>query len=289
MSKEYRFIDQRGDFNVVRRNAPRAVWGDLYHKAIMLRWRWFLSALAGAYATIHLLFGTLYWLGAPCIEGAREGVWLDGVWFSVQTLTTIGYGAMSPATTYAHAIVALEAFVAIVSVAIVTGLLFAKFSLPTARVLFSERAVIAPFEGKNTLMFRMANMRANQIVDATLHVSLARFETTQEGERYRRFVDMQMVRSATPMFVLSWTAMHVIDASSPLYELDERVWNEGQYEIMISITGVDGTFGQSIHARYSYTHDDIDRGHHFEDVISMDADRRLVLDYEPFHHTRPIT
>ena len=150
------------------------------------------------------------------IAGQRPGSFIDLFFFSVQTLSTVGYGQMAPKTLAANVVVTIEAFVGLFNLAIATGLLFARISRPTARVMFSERAVITTFEGVPTLIFRAANQRRNRIVEAEVTISLARDMTTREGGSIRRFQELPALRSKSPIFYLSWQIMHRIDASSPL-------------------------------------------------------------------------
>ena len=284
MNQNYRFVRRDGQLNVRKKGHDRAVWSDAYHALIAMKWRYFLLIIASVYFGIELIFAVLFWLGGDCIQGGTPGSFHDAFFFSVQTLSTIGYGTLSPKTDYADWLVGFEAFSGMLVTAMCTGLFFSKFSRPTARVQFSRNAVIHSFNGKPTLMFRAANMRGNQIIDATVSVSFARFETSPEGERYRRFYDLQMTRKRTAMFILTWTAMHVLDESSPMYGLSEAQWHEGEAELIILISGVDGTFGQTVHARHSYTIDEIHEGMRFLDMLKVQEEEGVLeVDYSKFH------
>src|SRR5256885_6916841 len=204
-------------FVVERRNVRRAILADLYHYLIARSWGRLLGLLAVFYTLANLIFAILYMLGGDCIAGAVS--FRDHFFFSVHTLSTIGYGTMAPKTTYANVLVAVQAFLGTLFVAVTTGLVFAKFSRPTARVMWSKNVIIVERDGKKMLMFRMANERANQIVEATLRAAVARTEVSSDGERLRRFQDITLERNSNIVFVLSWTAMHVIDEKSPLYGL----------------------------------------------------------------------
>ena len=282
MSKPYRFISPKGDLNVERHGAQRALFNDAYHALLALKWRSFFLWLTAIYLLINLVFASLYWFGGDCLQGAEAGSLSDAFFFSVQTLSTIGYGALSPKTFYADCVAATEAFVGMLVTAMSTGLLFAKFSRPTARVQFTERAVVRELNGAPTLMFRAANMRRNQIVDATLSVVLARFESTVEGDQYRRFYELEMHRSQNSMFVLTWTAMHTLDERSPLYHMTPEAWRSGQAEIIVLLSGVDGTFGQIVHARHSYVYEDLVYDARFKDMLHVDEDGVLQVDYSAF-------
>lgn len=281
--KTFRFIARDGSFNVVRRNAPRAYWNDLYHWLVDIKWRYFIALLALVYFGANAIFALLYMSGGDCIHGARPGSFADAFFFSIQSSSTIGYGAMYPKTTWANTLVALESFTGLLITAVSTGLVFAKFARPTARVAFSDKALITDFDGAPTLMFRMANMRGNQLVGATLTVMFARFERTIEGEELRRFYELDLQRDRTSMFVLSWTAFHTIDEDSPLFGYTPAQWREDTAEVVVSLSGIDGTFSQNVHARHSYTIDDIVHDAHFVDVITVLDDGRVQLDYSRLH------
>src|SRR5437867_11613586 len=190
--------------------------GDLYHRLISSSWPRLLMLVAVAFVGVNTLFALGYLLGRDAIENARPGSFADAFFFSVQTMATVGYGKMVPRALYANVLVTVEVLMALMGLALVTGLTFAKFSRPTARVLFSRRAVIAPQDGVPSLMFRMANARGNNIVEAQVHVVLARNETTAEGVEMRRFYDLDLTRRQSALFTLSWTAIHPLTEASPL-------------------------------------------------------------------------
>lgn len=286
--RHIRFLKENGEFNVVRRGAPRAYLYDLYHWLIVIRWRIFLPVVMVLYGVINAGFAGLYLLGGDCVSQARPGSFWDMFFFSVQTISTIGYGGMSPTTMWANSVASMEAILGLLMTALLTGLIFSKFSLPTARVIFTNRASIRPFRGDQVLMFRMANMRANQIVDATVNVLMAAYEAVEGDENFRRLQDLKMTRRRTSVFALSWTAMHIIDEDSPLYACDVAQWREREIELVVSLSGVDGTFGQTIQARHSYTIDDVVFDHGFDDIMTPQDDGHIVIDYSGFHNTYPL-
>lgn len=221
------------------------------------------------------------------MENARPGSFLDAFFFSVQTMASIGYGVMHPRTTYAHTVVTIESFIGLLGLAITTGLVFARFSRPTARVLFSQVAVIIPHNGVPTLMFRAANKRGNQILEAQLQVSLLRDEISLEGEFMRRFYDLKLLRSRTSAFALSWTVMHPIDETSPLLGATTESLVEEETTITVSLTGLDETVSQTIHARHTYTAQDILWNMRFVDIVSWTPDGERYIDYTHFHDVEP--
>lgn len=281
--RPFRFIDDHGEFNVVRRNIPRRLLSDIYHYLLVTRWRIFLSLILGYYIALNLAFAGLFMMQPGSVVGVRDGSWVDHFSFSVQTMSSIGYGVMSPKTDYAHMVVSIEALVGLISIAMMTGLMFAKFSRPTARVMFSRRAIIRDFDGERVFMFRMANLRQNQVVSAELDLQMVRTVVLENGESFRKLQEVPLKRSRSSMFVVSWTAIHVIDEDSPFYEFESKEqWEGGDVEVVVSFSGVDGTFNQMIHAKHSYIFEDLEIDEEFADVLSMDAGS-LVIDYEPFH------
>jgi inward rectifier potassium channel len=268
---------------VIRKGVTRFSWGDLYHLLLVLSWPQFLLAIFGLYIVSNILFAFVYLAGGDCIANARPGSFADAFFFSVQTMATIGYGGMSPQTSYANVIVTIEALIGLLGVAMVTGLAFARFSLPSARLLFSKVAVIAPHNGIPTFMFRTANQRRNFVLEAEIRVTLVRNETTTEGQFMRRFYDLELVRSRTPIFALSWMVMHPITEKSLLYGITPDSLVADEMEIIVTLTGIDETVSQTIHSRYAYTAQEILWNAHFVDIISKQTDGRRVIDYTRFH------
>jgi inward rectifier potassium channel len=262
----------------------RALDKDFYHFMLQRTWLEFFALVGLAFFTTNALFALAYTIQPGDIANARPGSLEDAFYFSVQTLATIGYGGMYPVTRYAHITVAFEALTGIFGVALVTGITFTRFARPTARVLFADKVVLAPRNGVPYLMFRMANWRRNQVVEAQLRVVLLATERTREGETLRRQFDLPMVRDRTSVFYLSWTAMHAIDAQSPFHGPGalERLRAQGA-ELYLSLTGFDETIGQTIHARHGYTLDDIVTGARFADVLTTLPDGTREIDYRKFH------
>jgi len=263
--------------------------GDLYHRLISSSWPRLLAILAVGFLAANTFFALAYLLGADAIENGRPGSFTDAFFFSVQTMGTVGYGKMVPHTVYANVLMTVEVLMGLVGLALVTGLTFAKFSRPTARVIFSSRAVIAPQDGVSSLMFRMANARGNNIVEAQVHVVLARNETTIEGERMRRFYDLDLTRRQSALFALSWTAIHPLIERSPLYGLDAAALQAAEAEIIVSLLGFDETFSQTVHARHRYTAGDIAWNARFADILFLRPDGARRVDYTHFDEVVPLT
>lgn len=262
-------------------------WRDPYHLTLTVPWWGFFLLIGLLYGSVNLFFACAYLLGGDGIANAEPGSFADAFFFSVQTLATIGYGAMYPTTTYAHILVAIESLTGTVGVAIITGLAFARFAQPTARVLFSRVAVVTTYHGQPTLMFRTANQRGNQILEAEIRLYLLRDEISTEGHFMRRFYDLKLLRERTPSFSLTWTAMHPIDEYSPLYKATAETLEKTHALLIVSLSGIDQTVSQVIHARHSYSVRDLVWHQHFVDII-YDTDRGdRYIDINHFHKTVP--
>ena len=259
---------------------------DIYHKVLNLPVWGLLLLLAAVYLAANALFACLYLLDPGGVANARPGSFTDAFFFSVQTLGTVGYGVMTPRSVYANLVMTTEAFFSIVLVAVATGVIFAKVSKPTARVMFSKVAVITRFDGVPTLMLRAANERGNQVLEAEATLSLARQAVTREGLTIRQFQDLRVTRARSPLFVLSWLIMHPIDEQSPLFGLTHEDMIDQGGEIIVVISGVDETFAQRIHARYSYLPEEIAWDRRFEDILSVLPDGRRMIDFHRFHDLR---
>ena len=263
------------------RGVGTRVLDDLYHHLVTASWPGLIGLIAAAFIIGNLVFATGYYLDGG-IENASSGSFADAFFFSVQTMATIGYGKLAPVTLFSNILVSVEALTGLLALALMTGLVFSKFSRPTARVRFSRYAVVGPRDGVNSLMVRMANMRANRIVEANIHVVFIRQETTIEGESIRRIYDLPMTRNRSAMFVLSWTAVHRIVEGSPLFGQTRESLADCEPQIVVSITGLDETFSQTIHARHTYNLDEIIWGARFADVLVRHPDGAVSIDYTRF-------
>ncbi len=281
-------VHQNGLFEIMGMGAWYSYWRDPYHLLLTIPWIGFISLICISYVTTNILFALAYWVGGDCIANAHPGSFLDLFFFSVQTLASIGYGAMYPKTTYANVIVTIEAMIGLVGIAVMTGLAFARFSKPTARVVFSRVVVIIPHEGVPTLMFRTANKRRNMILEAQMRVYLMRDEVTAEGQFMRRIYDLKLLRSQTPSFTLSWSVMHVIDEFSPLYGVTSESLIQTNTLLITSVSGVDETVAQVVYARHTYGANDILWNSRFVDIIHHTADGNRYIDYKHFHDIQPL-
>ncbi len=251
---------------------------DFYHQLMTSSWPLLLLQVIAAFVVVNCLFAWAYVISGG-IEHARPGSFADAFFFSVQTMATIGYGKMAPDGLAANLLASGEALTGLLTFALVTGLVFSKFSRPTARVRFTRNAVVSVRDGVPSLMFRMANVRANQIVEAQIHVVFARQESTLEGEEVRRFYDLDLIRYRNAIFNYSWTAIHPIDQDSALYGATADSLKASGASIVVSLTGIDETFSQTVYARYYYDAEDVIWGARLADISGRTAQGEFFLDF----------
>ncbi len=291
-SKAWRILNRNNSFNVAKKGRRKIFFSDLYHSLLSASWPLFFLFVLVFYLWINIVFALGYFLCGPgalmginhtSIADAQTAYFFECFFFSVQTLATIGYGRVSPFGLMPNFLVTFEALVGLLSLAIVTGLLYARFSRPTARVVFSRVAIIGKHNGVPCLYFRMANERLNQIAEAHVNVMLVKNEVSLEGEDYRNFYDLALERQYSPLFTISWTVVHPITASSPLYEATKEKLLADNVEILVTLTGTDDTFSQPIHARFSYTPDEILWNARFKDILSQSEDGKVQIALEDIH------
>ncbi|MBV8772550.1 MAG: ATP-sensitive inward rectifier potassium channel 10 [Deltaproteobacteria bacterium] len=259
---------------------------DFYHQLMTSSWPLLLLQVVVAFIVANCLFASGY-LIVGGIEHAHQGSFADAFFFSVQTMATIGYGKMAPDGFIANLLASGEALTGLLAFALVTGLVFSKFSRPTARVRFTRNAVVSVRDGIPSLMFRMANVRANQIVDAQIHVVFARQEHTLEGEEVRRFYDLDLTRHRNAIFDYSWTAIHPINQDSPLYGATAESLKVSDASIVVSLTGIDETFSQTVYARYYYDAEDVIWGARLADIIGHTSEGESFLDFTRYDQVLP--
>ncbi len=277
-----------GKREIFTEGLSRAVFHDLYHYFMTASWPQVFVTLAGFFLAFDLLFGFLYHLMPGCIANLNPPGFAGAFFFSVETFATVGYGDMHPQTPYGHVVAMAEIFVGLMSLALITGVMFARFSRPRARFLFTKNLVVRPVDGKKTLVIRAANERQNVVQDASAQLRMLRDEVTEEGFRIRRVVDIPLVRSEHPMFVLGWTIMHVIDSASPLYKETAESLHEASAAFVLSLSGTDETTGQVLMARAEYSSDDIRWNASFHDILEVAEDGTLHFDYGKFHDIEPL-
>jgi inward rectifier potassium channel len=270
--------------NVSVLGAPRAPFRDYHYRFLRASWATALLAIVVLFLALNAVFAELYLLTGG-IKHARPGSFSDAFYFSVQTMGTIGYGDMYPMSPWANALVVTEAVVSLIMTALVTGLVFSKFSQVQARVVFTKHIVVSPMDGVPTMMFRLGNERGNQIVEAQLHVVMIRTEHTREGMTFYRMLDLPLIRERSQAFTRSWTAMHSITKDSPLFGVTDEKMAQEELEFVVSLMGTDDTSLQPVHARRHYGHDEVIWGARHADVLTELPDGSIVLDLRKFHDT----
>lgn len=260
-----RLLNQNGSFNVLREG--NSTWNP-YQSLVEMAWSKFIVLVFLFYIVVNFIFAILFYLAGPeqyngLGANSEMGKFIDLFFFSAQTLTTVGYGHISPKGIWASSLASLEALLGLMSFALVTGLLFARFSRPMSRILFSKKAVISPFREGSAFMFRIANMRNNSIINLEAKVTIAWLEENN-GHYTRKFRSLPLDRDNVILFPLNWTIVHPIDESSPLYGKLGDELEKMQPEFIVLISGYDETFAQSVHSKTSYRYGDLVCGGKFK-------------------------
>ena len=279
------FAGRRLNFEI--RGAKMRPFSDAYH--ILMRGTWWQLILFcfGSYVILIGGFALLFLLGGDCVENAQAGSISDMFWFSVQTFSTIGYGGMAPKTIYAHALVTLESFVGLSAVALGTALLFTRFSRPVSRVIFSDKIVIHERDGVPTLQLRIVNERANYIFEAGVRLGMLCEDVSAEGVVSRRMVELELVRSSSPIFAMTWSLFHVIDENSPLYGVSPETVHDRVLLINATFTGTDDKLVQPLYTQRFYLAEDIAFDKRFADIITL-TDGDTIVDLSKLHDVEDV-
>ena len=285
-----RIINRDGQFNVRRRGATLR---DIHPYQFMLNARGpvFVGVIFGAYSIANLVFASVYMaIGLEHLRGAEATTALErfetAFFFSAQTLTTLGYGRLSPDGLAANIASSFEALLGLMAFAIVTGLVFGRFSRPAARLAFSNQMIVAPFQSGSSLQFRVANRRDNNLMEVEARILFATVEPSDGGLK-RMFRPLGLERSGVQFLPLTWTLVHPIDDSSPLSGLTAEDLERQQAEFLILIKAFDDTFFQTVHVRYSYRHDEVVWGARFLPAFEADSTGKLVLDLHRLSEIAP--
>jgi inward rectifier potassium channel len=273
---------------VVTRGITPAVFQDLYHYLMTVTWPRLFAAIALFFLVFDFLFGCLYYLQPGSVANLSPPGFLGAFFFSVETLATVGYGEMHPSSLYGHVVAMVEVFVGLMLLALVTGLMFARFSRPRARFLFAKVAVVRPVDGRAMLMFRAANARQNVVQEASAKLRMIRDEVTQEGLELRRITDLKLVREQHPAFFIGWTIMHVIDECSPLNGETEESLRRSGASFVLSLSGTDETTGHTLMAREDYSSTAILWNKAFRDVLDVTEEGVVFFDYTLFHEVEDL-
>jgi len=269
----------------VKVNATKYDWHDIYQLILTLSWPRFAGLVLGIYVLINLCCATLYVLGGRCIAELPPGSFSDAFFFSVETLATVGYGHAYPDTLYGHCVTTLEIMVGLFGLAVMTGLIFVRFSRPTARIMFSNVAVVAPFNGFPTLMLRVANLRHRAMVEADFRLLFMRNELTKEGEDIRPFYPLRLQYDHLITFPAALTLRHVIDESSPLFGLTQQDLKLADSRMLASVICVDPIIQAPVQSLTEYVHDQIAWKRRFAEIYTEDSIGRYTVDYGKFHDT----
>ena len=277
-----------GSIEFLKINAAPRDWRDSYHWVLSLSWPQFALFLVVGYLVLNTLFALLYALGPTSISEMQPGSFWASFFFSVETLATVGYGHMFPATLYGHVVVTVEIFVGTVWFAVITGLIFVRFSRPTARIVFSTSILIGNHDGRPTLMFRVANLRHTSMVDAQFRLQFSRDEKVLEGGDVRRFYDLKVNPERMIRFPAALTIRHTIDAQSPLYGETKKTLQQRDVFFLAEVTSVEKVMAAAVQSERDYSFSDVRWGERFVDIYEELADGRLQVDYGRIHDTEPV-
>lgn len=272
-------LNNRSDTRFTIVGLKREFFSDLYHSFLMKSWFKTLSIIIILFLIINFFFAILY---SKCGDINNAKSFYDYFFFSIQTLSTIGYGFMYPTRVCSHILVATQSFLGLLFISFLTGLVFAKFSLPKAKVLFTKNALVCYDEDNLAFQLRLANQRSSNLVDAQIKVALLKLEPKKDGSMFRKIYDLKLVRDQIPIFSLTFLAQHIIDETSPFYGETHQSFVEKEAFVIITITGLDETISQTVHARYIYTFEEIIWGGKFKDVICKDQKGKTYIDYNNF-------
>jgi inward rectifier potassium channel len=278
----------RGGAFVLRgRDARRLDWRDPYHFALAMSWPRFAALFLVVNLSLNLIFALLYLAQPGSLVNARPGSLTDAFFFSIETLATVGYGVMSPATLYGHVVATVEIFSGMTFMTIMTGLVFVRFSRPRARVIYAEHAVVGHFNGERTLMIRIGNGRAHAMAETKAQLSALISEWTTEGQFFRRIYDLTLSRAHIPIFGLTWTLMHRIDETSPLHKYDAESFPKFVTRLFLSIEARDPMLSAHVYDGKDYDPSEILFGHRYADAVALDEQGRTIADPSRVGWTEP--
>ncbi|HME24013.1 MAG TPA: ion channel [Acetobacteraceae bacterium] len=267
-----------GSLEFKKKGVSRFDMRDPYHLAVALTWPQFCATLLAMYLLVNVAFATFFWSVPGSVANARPYSFPDALFFSIETLATVGYGEMYPATFYGHVIAATEIVCGLGFTAILTGLTFVRFSRPRAKLVFASHPVVAMHNGKPTLMLRLGNGRADVLLDAAAKLNVLLSVTTAEGKLFRRAQELRLERAHLPVFPLTWTLMHVMDERSPLNGYDAAQVVAACAQVFVTLEARDPTLATSVHAVRNYASEDIRFGMRYVDAITIEEDGTPVAD-----------
>jgi inward rectifier potassium channel len=283
-----RLLNRDGSFNIRRKGQRFLEWFSGYHYLISLPWWKFNLILLVAYIVINAFFGGIYLMvGTDSLAGidghSMMERYLQTFFFSTQTFTTVGFGRIAPVGTGANITASLESLAGLLSFAFATGLLYGRFARPVAKIIFSQNALIAPYENITAFMFRSSNQRVNQLIDVNATVTFSRFERMENGERARKFYTLDLERKSVTLFYLSWTVVHPINEQSPLFGVTKEQLDASNAEFLILLRAFDDAFSQDVHARTSYKSNEVVFGRKFKSIIRTAPDGVTEIELDKIH------
>src|SRR2546429_1021763 len=270
---------------IVSESQHLSFWADISHRSMTASWLSFIAGAALVFVAFNAIFALFYWIADQPISNVPGGAYIDYLYFSIETLSTAGYGDMHPQTHYGHFVAAVELFTGIFSMSLMTGLIFARFSRPSARLLFADHPVISSHEGKPTLMIRFANERHDIIGNATARLWLLKNVVSMEGQPLRRSYELPLVKNEHPALALSWTLYDRLAEQGPLYGVNADDLAASEVSLVVVVSGYDVVAAQIVHARKSYDYRDIRFGQRYADILDITDQGRLRIDYGRFHET----
>ena len=287
--KKHTVSVRSGATEFLKLNAAGWEWRDAYQRLLALRWLNFALFVAAVYIALNLIFAALYALKPNCIAGMVTGSFLEAFFFSVQTLATVGYGHLYPQTLYGHIVSTIEIMSGTFLLAVMTGLIFVRFSRPAARIVFSKCVVIAPFNGKPTLMLRVGNLRQQSMVEVEFRIMFTRDEPIVEGDNFRHFYNLKLAFDRLSAWPAALTLRHTIDEQSPLYGVTAQLLEAQRTLIIASVVGTDPVIPASVQAQEHYTWRDVLFDQRFVEIYTEHGNGKLSVDYGRLHETEPVS
>jgi inward rectifier potassium channel len=286
LSNAGRLINHDGTFNLKRTGAGFH-YKDIYQKLLNLSWTKFFLFILLFYFSMNMIFASIYYfIGPDQLHGTHSGLsvnsFFDSFFFSVQTFTTVGYGGIVPTGVATNIVAALEAMTGLLAFALITGLLYGRFSKPSARILYSRNIIVAPYKDKNALMFRIANQRNTNLMELEAKI-LFSFIDHSVKDHPRRYLDLKLERNSVYFFPLNWTVVHPIDQESPLFDKSQKDLEAMHAEFLILVKGFDDTFSQVVHSRFSYRYNEIVWGAKFVKAYSTDEQGKIIFNLQHTH------
>ncbi|MBC8126888.1 MAG: ATP-sensitive inward rectifier potassium channel 10 [Gloeobacteraceae cyanobacterium ES-bin-144] len=278
-----------GKMEFLRTNSRGGEWRDMYRMVLSLSWPMFGLVVLAVYLGLNLIFATAYLLGENCIAEMAPGSFSSAFFFSVQTLSTVGFGYLHPATLYGDVVTTVEIVVGMFYTAVVTGLIFVRFSRPMARLLFSKAMVISNFNGMPALQFRVANQQRQAMVEAEFRLMMVRREwIEEEDDDIRRFYSLKLDFERLVIFPSALIIRHIIDENSPLFGVTPEKLEEWSVRFMTSIVCIDTVIQSPVQSQYDYIAKDVRFGHRFVEIYTEREDGRMEVDYGRVHETEPV-